>query len=86
MTARENLVYFITKESQENIKLKIAEHPHVKFLVVDQVLDNIVGYVDSCDIFVQLLNGEQVNLQKEGLVKQALIILTLYALRSVGPI
>lgn len=81
MTPRESLVYFITKESQENIKLKIAEHPHVKFLVVDKVLDNIVGFVDSCDIFVQLLNGEQVNLQKEGLVKQALMIpdtLTLY--------
>lgn len=81
MTARESLVYFTTKETQENIKQKIASNPHVKFLVVDKVLDNIVGYVDSCDILVQLLNGEQVNVQKEGLVKQALMIpdtLTLY--------
>lgn len=91
MTARENLVYFITKESQENIKLKLAEHPHARFLVVDKVLDNIVGYVDGCDLFVQLINGEQVNLQKEGLVKQALMIpdtLTLYEVlaqfKSVG--
>lgn len=81
MTARESLVYFTTKETQENIKTKIAEYPHVKFLVVDKVLDNIVGYVDSRDILIQLLNGEQISVQKEGLVKQALMIpdtLTLY--------
>lgn len=81
MTARESLLYFTTKETQENIKIKIAEHPHIKFLVVDKALDNIIGYVDSRDILIQLLNGEQVNLQKEGLVKQALMIpdtLTLY--------
>ena len=81
MTARESLRYFTTTESQENIKMKIAVYPHIKFLVVDKVLDNIVGYVDSRDILLQLLNGKQVNLQKEGLVKQALMIpdtLTLY--------
>lgn len=81
MTARENLVYFITKETQENIKQKVAEHPHVKFLVVDQVLDNIVGYVDSRDILIQLLNGEEIDLQKDGFVKKTLMIpdtLTLY--------
>lgn len=81
MTARESLVYFTTKESQENIKLKVSEYPHVKFLVVDKVLDNILGYVDSRDILMDLLNGEQVNVLKEGFVKKALMIpdtLTLY--------
>ncbi len=81
MTARESLAYIKTKETQENIKLKVAEHPHVKFLVVDKVLDNIVGYVDSRDILIQMLNGEQTDLQKEGFVKKALMIpdtLTLY--------
>jgi CBS domain containing-hemolysin-like protein len=81
MTARESLVYFTTKETQDNIKIKVIEHPHVKFLVVDNVLDNIVGYVDSRDILIQLLNGEKVEVLKEGLVKKALMIpdtLTLY--------
>lgn len=81
MTARESLVYLTTKETQENIKKKASEHPHVKFLVVDKVLDNIVGYVDSRDILIQLLNGEQVNVVKEGFIKKALMIpdtLTLY--------
>jgi CBS domain containing-hemolysin-like protein len=81
MTPRESLVYFTTKETQENIKIKVTDHPHVKFLVADKVLDNIVGYVDSRDILIQLLNGEQVNVQKEGFVKKALMIpdtLTLY--------
>jgi CBS domain containing-hemolysin-like protein len=81
MTARESLIYFTTKETQEKIKLKVAEHPHVKFLVVDKVLDNIVGYVDSRDILIHLLNGEPVDVLKEGFVKKALMIpdtLTLY--------
>jgi len=81
MTARESLVYFTTKETQENIKIKVIDHPRVKFLVVDKVLDNIVGYVDSRDILIQLLNGEKVDVLKEGLVKKALMIpdtLTLY--------
>ncbi len=81
MTARESLVYFTTKETHDNIKTKVIDHPHVKFLVVDKVLDNIVGYVDSRDILIQLLNGEKVEVSKEGLVKKALMIpdtLTLY--------
>ncbi|MFZ2315834.1 MAG: hemolysin family protein [Gammaproteobacteria bacterium] len=81
MTARESLVYFTTKETQENIKIKVIEHPHVKFLVVDKVLDSVVGYVDSRDILIQLLNGEKVEVQKEEFVKKALMIpdtLTLY--------
>jgi CBS domain containing-hemolysin-like protein len=81
MTARESLVYFKTTETQENIKIKVSDHPHVKFLVVEKVLDNIVGYVDSRDILIHLLNGEKVDVLKEGFVKKALMIpdtLTLY--------
>lgn len=81
MTARESLAYIKTNEAQENIKNKVAEHPHVKFLVVEKVLDNIVGYVDSRDILIQLLNGKQVDVLKDGFVKKALMIpdtLTLY--------
>jgi CBS domain containing-hemolysin-like protein len=81
MTSRDNLVYLKFDETQDKIKAKVTEHPHVKFLVVDKLLDNIVGYADSRDILVQLLNSDQVNLQKEGVVKKALMIpdtLTLY--------
>jgi CBS domain containing-hemolysin-like protein len=81
MTARENLVYLTSAETPEKVKTKVIEHPHVKLLVVDKVLDNIVGYVDSRDVLIQLLSSDQVNINKEGVIKKALMIpdtLTLY--------
>lgn len=74
MTARESLAFIAIKDTQEKIKLKVSEHTHVKFLVVDKVLDNVVGYVDSRDILIQLLNGEEVDILKEGFIKKALMI------------
>jgi len=81
MTPRESLIYFTTAESQEDIKTKIAQYPHVKFLVVADVLDHVIGYVDSRNILLQVLNNEPINLKKEGMVKSALMIpdtLTVY--------
>jgi CBS domain containing-hemolysin-like protein len=81
MTQRESLIYFAKKESMEDIKSKIAEYPHVKFLVVDEVLDHVVGYVDSRDILLQVLNEEEISLKKEGMIKPCLMVpdtLTLY--------
>lgn len=81
MTARESIIYFTAKESRESIKNKIAEFPHVKFLVVDEVLDRVIGYVDSRAILLQVLNDEPISLQKSGIVQPPLMIpdtLTLY--------
>lgn len=74
MTARESLIYFMHNESQENIKAKIAAHPHAKFLVCDEVLDKVVGYVDTRDILMQVLHNQPISLKKEGIVRSALII------------
>lgn len=81
MTPRESLIYFTAKESRDDIKSKISEFPHVKFLVVDEVLDRVIGYVDSRDILLQVLNDEPISLQKPGIVQPPLMIpdtLTLY--------
>ncbi len=81
MTPRESLIYFMKKEPLEEIKSKIAEYPHVKFLVVDEVLDHVVGYVDSRDILLQVLNEEGISLKKDGIIKPCLMVpdtLTLY--------
>ncbi len=81
MTLRDDLIFFTSKESPENIKSKIAKYPYVKFLIVEDVLDNVVGYVDSRDLLLQVLNKEEISLKKEGLVKPPLMIpntLTLY--------
>lgn len=74
MTARESLIFFTNNESQDNIKAKIAEHPHAKFIVCDEVLDRVVGYVDTRDILMQVLHDQPISLKKEGIVRSPLII------------
>ncbi|WP_423186054.1 hemolysin family protein [Alishewanella sp. d11] len=74
MTARESLIFFTKDESPENIKLKLAAHPHAKFLVCDKVLDSVVGYVDTRDILMQVLHDQPISLTKEGVVRSPLII------------
>lgn len=74
MTARESLIFFTKDEVQESIKAKIAEHPHAKFLVCDEVLDQVVGYVDTRDILMQVLHNQPISLKKDGIVRSPLII------------
>jgi CBS domain containing-hemolysin-like protein len=74
MTPRESLIYFVLKETPESIKEKIAEHPHAKFIVCDQVLDRVVGYVDTRDILMQVLHEQSISLSKEGILRTPLII------------
>jgi len=74
MTARESLIYFTLKETGDSIKAKIAEHPHAKFIVVDDSLDKVVGYVDSRDILMQVLHQQPINLLKENIIHTPLIV------------
>ncbi len=74
MTPRESLIYFVLKETPESIKAKIAEHPHAKFIVCDEVLDRVVGYVDTRDILMQVLHEQSISLSKEGILRTPLII------------
>ncbi|MCF4009312.1 hemolysin family protein [Rheinheimera sp. UJ63] len=74
MTARESLIFFTKDEAQESIKAKIAEHPHAKFLVCAGVLDQVIGYVDTRDILMQVLHDQPISLQKDGIVRTPLII------------
>ncbi len=69
MTPRESLIYFLLKESADSIKAKIAEHPHAKFIVCDEALDRVVGYVDTRDILMQVLHQQSISLSKEGILR-----------------
>lgn len=74
MTSRESLIYFTLLETQDSIKDKIAENPHAKFLVCEDSLDKVVGYVDSRDILMQVLHQQPLSLKQEGIVRVPLII------------
>lgn len=74
MTTRENVVYFTLRESAQSIRQKIAEFPYSKFVVCNETIDQVVGYVDTKDILVKLLdNQSQIHLN-ETTIRNVLII------------
>lgn len=74
MTSRDSIIYFDRRETEEEIRLKIAEHPHSKFLVCDNNIDSVLGYVDSKDILLRVLNKQPISLTDEKLIHTPLII------------
>ncbi|MCV4690372.1 hypothetical protein OFC38_29925, partial [Escherichia coli] len=50
MTPRESVIWFDLHEDEQSLKNKVAEHPHSKFLVCNEDIDHIIGYVDSKDL------------------------------------
>ena len=74
MTSRDSIIYFDRRETEDEIKLKIAEHPHSKFLVCDGNIDTVLGYVDSKDILLRVLNKQPISLTDEKLIHTPLII------------
>lgn len=74
MTPRESVAFFKLQESEESIKNTIAENPHSKFLVCDGVIDKVIGYVDSKDILLRVVNGQRISLKTDALIRNVLII------------
>lgn len=74
MTPRESLIYFLLTESTDNIKAKLAEYPHARFIVCDGHLDKVVGYVESRELLMQVLSEQAISLNKPGMLHPPLII------------
>jgi len=74
MSSRESIVYFTLEDSEEELHQKIATQPHSKFLVCDDTIDRVVGYVDSKDIMMRLLKQQSISLKKELTVRTVMII------------
>lgn len=67
MTARDSLIVFYLDDTQDIIRSKIAETPHSKFLVCDDNIDGIKGFVDAKELLKSFINNESINFRKEGL-------------------
>nr|WP_152878026.1 hemolysin family protein [Acinetobacter guerrae] len=74
MTTRENIVYFTINESDESIRQKLAEYPYSKFLVCNENIDQVIGYVDAKDILVRILNSQSLIKLKENTIRTVLTI------------
>lgn len=74
MTSRESIVYFTLQENEASIRHKLAEHPHSKFLVCDQIIDKVVGYVDTKDILIRILNNQSLAQIHEASIRAVLMV------------
>ncbi len=74
MTSRESIIYFTLKENSDSLKQKIAAHPHSKFLVCDQTIDTVIGYVDTKDILLRMINNQPLAQIYESNIRNVLMI------------
>ena len=77
MTTRERIVYLLLDDSDEQIRNRIAAAPHSTYLVCDQHIDQVIGYVDAPDLFQRVLQNESISLndRKAGdLIRKVLIV------------
>ncbi len=74
MTAREDVVFFTLDESEDSIRQKIADYPYSKFLVCNQHIDQVIGYVDTKDILVRIMKNQSFFQLNESTIRNILII------------
>lgn len=74
MTSRENIIWFDLHEDEAVLKEKIARHPHSKFLVCNEDIDHIVGYVDSKELLLRVLGNQSMTLNSGLQIRSPLIV------------
>ncbi|MFA7664542.1 MAG: hemolysin family protein [Burkholderiaceae bacterium] len=77
MTTRERIVYLLLDDSDEQIRSRIAAQPHSTYLVCDENIDQIVGYLDAPDLFQRVLQNGSISLRGDGaadLLRKVLIV------------
>ena len=72
MTNRDSIVHLTLTETEESIRQKIATHS--KFPVCDGTIDRVIGYIDTRDILVRLLNKQSLFQLNESSIRTVLII------------
>lgn len=72
MTNRDSIVYFNLNETEDSVRQKIAKYS--KFPVCDGTIDRVIGYVDTRDILVRLLNKQSLFQLNESSIRTVLII------------
>lgn len=74
MTARDSIIYFLLSDTVEDIQAKFIQHPHARFLVCENNIDGVLGYIDSKDVLKRLIKGENFSLLDRGMIHPPLMI------------
>lgn len=74
MTTRESIVYLTLQDSEAELRRQLGQHSHSKFLVCDDVIDRMAGYVDAKDLLLRIINDEPLTLAGAPWIKPVLTI------------
>lgn len=74
MTDREDIIYFLKDESDASIRQKVADNPHHQFLVCDKTMDNVVGYVDSKQLLIDLVQNKPLDLSAKDVLSSVNLV------------
>jgi CBS domain containing-hemolysin-like protein len=74
MTGRDHVVHFLVDDSEALIRARIDQYPHSTYLVCEDSIDQVLGYVDSKDLLRRLLNAQPIALKAEGLIHKVLMV------------
>ncbi|MDY7578439.1 hemolysin family protein [Herbaspirillum sp. RTI4] len=74
MTPRDSIVAFFLTDDEAQIRQKIVDYPYSRFLVCEENIDEIRGYIDTKDVLKRLLRGEHFSLLDKGLMHIPLTI------------
>ena len=69
MTPRENIVFLLLNDSEEEICRKVVNTPHNQYIVCNGSLDNVVGIVDSKALLRRIMSEKDLSLGESGLVR-----------------
>lgn len=74
MTTRESIIYMTRQESEAELRQLIRQHTHSKFPVCDDSIDRIVGYIDSKDLLLRILDNQPLMLSDKELIKPVMTV------------
>lgn len=74
MTTRESVIYFTLQESESVLREQVGLHAHSRFIVCDDVLDRVVGYIDSKDLLMRIINNQAITLTDAQWIKPVLSV------------
>ena len=74
MTPRENIVYFLLNDSEEEICKKVVNSPHNQYVVCNETLDNVVGVIDSKALLGRIMSDHPLSLKDDGLVRPVQLV------------
>ncbi len=74
MTSREHVIFLRLQDDEQMLTAKITDYPHSRFLVCNDHIDNVLGYVESKDILKRTLKQQAISLNNELQLKNLLAI------------